>query len=475
MDMEKTWFVKNGVSKGAVADMLKKAQESGISVHGLEIFRGDECLVRLAPPPYEPTDKRQLYSLSKSFCSTAFGFCVTDGLISLDTRVLDVFPDKAPAIVTPWLDKMTFRHVISMNAGFERCTFPEVKFSDDGVKTFLSLAQKYEPGTHFVYNTAATYVVGAAVERLTGERLMDFLQRRFFTPAGITGNRWHTTADGIAEGGCGLHASVDDIAALGRLYLGKGVYEGKRYLSEKWVSDASSFISDNSMNGSPDWCAGYGCQFWRNAREGFRGDGACGQLCVVLPESNMVIAQVAEGFDMQKEMDLLFEMKGRLFDADTVTDAAFSAFLSSMYTEFTSPDRALPHEGETYVCEENVQGITQFSLCKENGKLSFTFCNGERVQSITAGCGEWVDNRFRGKYMRPTLKMLCDGKEDDIRAAACYRITETGVELILRNRLCPHFMKYLFTLENDTVSLRFEAFADFTIEETKPIIGRIRG
>ena len=468
------WEIKDGVSKQDIADYLKKAQESGISIHGLEIYRGDALLVRLAPPPYEPTDKRQLYSLSKSFCSTAFGFCVTDGLVSLDTRVLEVFPDKAPALVSPWIETLTFRHVISMNAGFERCTFPEVKFSADGVKTFLSLVQKYEPGTHFVYNTGATYVIGAAVERLTGERLMDFLQRRFFTPAGITGNRWHTTADGIAEGGCGLHASIDDIAALGRLYLNKGVYEGKRYLSEEWVKDASSFISDNSMNGSPDWCAGYGCQFWRNAREGFRGDGAMGQLCVVLPESNLVVAQVAECFDMQKEMDLLFEMKDHLSDPDTTDDAAFDAFLGGMYTEFTTPDRALPHENETYVCEKNVQGITQFSLRKEEDKLRFTFCDGERVQSILAGRGEWVDNRFRGKYMRPTLRMLADGKEDDIRVAACYRLTETGVELAMRNRYCPHFMKYIFTMEGDTVTLRFEAFADFTIEETKPIIGRIK-
>ena len=468
------WELQRGVSKQNLADYLKKAQESGISIHGLEIYRGDERLVRLAPPPYEPTDKRELYSLSKSFCSTAFGFCVTDGLVTLDTRVLDVFPDKAPAIVTPWIRDLTFRHVISMNAGFERCTFPEVKFSEDGVKTFLSLAQKYEPGTHFVYNTAATYVIGAAVERLTGERLMDFFQRRFFTPLGISGNRWHVTADGIAEGGTGLHASVDDVAALGRLYLGKGVYEGKRLLSEEWVRDASSFLSDNSMNGSPDWCAGYGCQFWLNAREGFRGDGAMGQLCVILPESNLVVAQVTECFDMQKEMDLLFEMKEHLFDPDPMDHAAFDAFLGGMYTEFTTPDRALPHENETFVCEENVQGITQFSLRKEKDKLRFTFCDGERAQSILAGRGDWIDNRFRGKYMRPTLRMLVDGKEDDIRVAACYRLTETGVELAMRNRYCPHFMKYIFAFEGEAVTLRFEAFADFTKEETKPIIGKIK-
>lgn len=466
-------YASADVSRETVAAYLARSQEKGISVHGLKIYRGDELVLRLAPPPYEPTDKRQLYSLSKSFCSTAFGFCVDDGLVSLDTRVLEVFPDKAPAIVTPYIEQLTFRHVISMNSGHERCVLPEVKYASDGVKRFLELWQKHQPGTRFVYNTAATYVIAAAVERLTGESLMDFLQRRFFTPAGLYGCRWNVTADGIAEGGCGLHASIDDIAALGRLYLGKGVYEGKRYLSEAWVAEASSPISDNSMNGTPDWCAGYGCQFWRNAREGYRGDGAMGQLCVILPESDLVVAQVTECFDMQKELDLLFDMKDHLFDKGTMTDEELDKVLGEMYTEFTTPDRPLANDGKTYRCEENIQGLTQITLRKEDDRLRFVFSDGTRVQSILCGRGQWIDNCFRGRYMRPTLGMLVDGMEDDIRVAACYRLNENGVEIAMRNRYCPHFMKYIFTVEGDTVTMRMEAFADFTRGEIRPIIGRL--
>ena len=464
-----TAFIADGVSRRCLTQYLKKSLESGISVHGLEIYHHDRLIVRFAPAPYEPTDKRQLYSLSKSFCSTAFGFCVDAGLVSLDTRVLDIFPDKAPKTVTPYLDMLTFRHVISMNCGHDRCIFDDVMRASDGVACFLAYPQTYEPGTRFMYSTAATYVIGAAVERLTGERLMDFLQRRFFTPAGIHGNRWLTTADGIAQGGCGLHTSVDDIAALGRLYLGKGVYEGKRYLSEKWVADASSFISDNSMNGSPDWCAGYGCQFWRNAREGFRGDGAMGQLCVVLPESDMVVAQVTECFDMQKEMDLLFEMKDGLFCDDGGTADEFDEYISTMYNEFTSPDRPLTNDGLTYICDANAQGLTTVCIRKENDKLRFVFTDGTRVQSILAGRGEWIDNRFRGSNMRPTLGMLADGKDDDIRVAAAYRMTDTGAELVMRNRFCPHFMKYIFTIDGNKLTMKLEAFADFVVGENKPI------
>lgn len=472
--MSRAAFLSAGVCRETVADYLLRAQKEGISIHGLEIYKGDQRIVRLAPPPYEPTDKRQLYSLSKSFCSTAFGFCVDDGLVTLDTRVLDVFPDKAPAIVTPWVDSLTFRNVISMNSGHERCVFPEIKYAADGVRRFLELAQKHQPGTRFVYNTAATYVIAAAVERLTGEHLMDFLQRRFFTPAGLSGSYWHTTADGVAEGGCGLHANIDDIAALGRLYLGKGIYEGKRYLSEDWVTEASSALSDNSMNGTPDWCAGYGCQFWCNAREGYRGDGAMGQLCVILPETDLVVAQVAECFDMQKELDLLFDMKERLFGESTMTEEELEQILATMYTEFTTSDRPLANDGKTYICDENVQGLTQMTLKKEGDKLRFLFSDGKRIQSILCGWGEWVDNQFRGKYMRPTLGMLADGVEDDIRVAACYRLNDNGAEIAMRNRHCPHFMKYIFTVEGDTVTMKMEAFASFTIGETKPITGRIK-
>lgn len=466
-------FLADGVCRGAVIEYFKKSKESGINIHGLELYRGDELLIRLAPAPYSPADKRELYSLSKSFCSTAFGFCVDDGLVSLDTRVLDVFPDKAPEVISDRLDRLTFRHVISMNSGHEADSFGTVvKYAEDGVKAYLAIEHKYEPGTHFVYDTAATYIIGAAVERVTGEKLLDFLQRRFLTPAGIEGNTWHITNSGVPESGCGFHASVDDIASLGRLYLNKGTLNGKRFLSEKWVADATSAISDNSSNGSPDWCAGYGCQFWRNSREGFRGDGACGQLCVVLPESDIVAAQVAECFDMQKEIDLLFELKDNLFAPETATDEELENYLNTLYAEGAGEDLPLKNDGALYVCESNVCGLHTVKLCKEENNLRFVFTDENKTQSILAGRGEWIENSFRGKYMRPTLEMLADGREDEITVSACYRITEKGAEIIMRNRRCPHFMKYVFDIDDNGLTLSFDAFASFVIGEKKSIKGR---
>ena len=108
------------------------------------------------------------------------------------------------------------------------------------------------------------------VRKYTGMTMYDFLSQRLFAPLGIAGTHWNAFADGNSQGAVGLHASADDIAKLGLLYLNKGVYNRKRMLSENWVETATKAWSDNSATGTPDWTAGYGFQFWRNAREGFR-------------------------------------------------------------------------------------------------------------------------------------------------------------------------------------------------------------
>ena len=146
---------------------------------------------------------------------------------------------------------------------------PEIKEDSDGVRAFLSAPVEHKPGTHFAYNTAATYLLSAIVTRRTGVSLLDYLNRKLFIPLGITNVRWRKYGGEICEGGVGAYLSCDDIIKLGRLYLGNGVFEGKRILSEEWVKEATMVHSDNSSNGTPDWSSGYGYQFWKNAVKDF--------------------------------------------------------------------------------------------------------------------------------------------------------------------------------------------------------------
>ena len=152
----------------------------------------------------------------------------------------------------------------------------------------MKFEPEFEPGTHFCYNNAATFMLSEIVGKYAGMTVYDFLSLRLFEPLGINNAHWNSFADGNSQGAVGLHVSTDYAAKLGLLYLNKGVYNGRRILSENWIKAATKVWSDTSTNGTQDWTSGYGFQFWKNFRDGFRGDGAFGQLCMVFPSKNNI-------------------------------------------------------------------------------------------------------------------------------------------------------------------------------------------
>jgi CubicO group peptidase (beta-lactamase class C family) len=121
---------------------------------------------------------------------------------------------------------------------------------------------------------------------------------------------WDASAEGHSLGGYGLHIRTEDIANFGQLYLQRGKWNGQQLLPEKWVEEATSKHVDNSKAPSgktSDWQQGYGFQFWRCQHNCFRGDGRDGQICLVIPEHDAVIAITAQTGQMQSELDLVWE------------------------------------------------------------------------------------------------------------------------------------------------------------------------
>ncbi len=213
-----------------------------------------------------------------------------------------------PEEVSDNLAAMKVRHLLSMSTGHAEDTSGNVFGAADGlfVKAFLACPVQYEPGTHFLYNTGATYVLAAIVQKLTGMPLMDYLTPRLFEPLGIEDALWDISPEGVVMGGFGLHVKTEDIARLGQLYLQKGVWNGQRILPEDWVAEATSLQVDNQPNDNVDWRQGYGYQFWRCQHNAYRGDGAFGQYCIVMPDQDAVIAITSGVGNMQAVLDLIW-------------------------------------------------------------------------------------------------------------------------------------------------------------------------
>jgi CubicO group peptidase (beta-lactamase class C family) len=254
----------------------------------------------------ESADKQHvLWSLSKSFTSTAVGFAVSEGKLSIDDPVLQYFPEDAPAEPSANLKAMRVRDLLTMSAGHQ----DEVNWraAPHWAKAFLAHPVPHKPGTHFRYNTPATYMLSAIVQKVTGQTVLQYLTPRLFEPLGIESPRWDNSPQGISIGGYGLFIRTEDIAKFGQLYLQKGQWNGRQILPAEWVDLATSRQVSNGSNPHSDWDQGYGFQFWRCRHDAYRGDGKDGQFCIVLPEQDAVIAITANTGNMQAELNVVWD------------------------------------------------------------------------------------------------------------------------------------------------------------------------
>ncbi|MBB6420267.1 serine hydrolase [Streptomyces sp. AK010] len=294
----------------AFLDALEAAPE--IEPHSLMIMRHGHLVASGWWAPYTPDRLHLLYSLSKSFTGTAAALAEAEGLLDFDAPVISYFPEFEAAITDPRSRAMLVRHVASMASGHRRDTVDEAFGRDpaEPVRGFLRLPPDEDPGTVFAYNQPATYTLAAIVQRVTGQSLSDYLRPRLLDPLGIGEVAWRRDRAGRELGFSGLHATTDAVARLGGLYLRDGLWEGRRLLPQGWAARASlTHIPTAGAMGDvdrQDWDRGYGYQFW-TSRHGYRGDGAYGQFCLVLPEHDVVIAATSATERMQEYLNLVWE------------------------------------------------------------------------------------------------------------------------------------------------------------------------
>jgi CubicO group peptidase (beta-lactamase class C family) len=245
--------------------------------------------------PYSAERPHLLYSLTKSFTSVAVGLAISDGLLALDDRVVDVLPDHVPDDISEQARRLTVHHLLSMTVGNREDSLSEAwrLEPDDLVKGFLRTPFPDAAGSRHVYDNSTTYVLARMVERVTGRGLPEFLDERLFAPMGIDHAEWDRVASGAAFGFHGLHLTTEAIAAFGELLLRGGRWHDRQLVPRAWVDLATTRHVDTlplpNWLRNPDFESGYGYQFWIS-RHGYHGHGSYGQYCVVVPEHDLVIA-----------------------------------------------------------------------------------------------------------------------------------------------------------------------------------------
>ncbi|QDT39885.1 serine hydrolase domain-containing protein [Stratiformator vulcanicus] len=297
-----------GISSEAILEFVNAADQQVDQMHSFMLVRHGRVVAEGWWAPEAADKPHILWSLSKSFTSMAVGLAVEEGKLSIDDKVLSFFPDEAPDDPSANLKAMTVRDLLTMATGHD--PIPHMEPDDQWVEKFLATPVVKQPGSDFLYSTPGTFMLSAIVQKVTGETVNDYLKPRLFTPLGIKDPRWDKNPQGITIGGYGLYICTEDIAAFGQFLLQGGKWNGKQLVPEEWVAKATSLQIDNPdgpHSGNADWRQGYGFQFWQCRHNAFRGDGRDGQICLVLPEHDAVIAITAKTSQMQLQLDLIWK------------------------------------------------------------------------------------------------------------------------------------------------------------------------
>lgn len=431
-----------GCNPNAILRYIENTTKDGVRLRAFRMYRKG-LTAEATFGPHKPEDRMHLYSLSKSFTSVCVGIAQDMGLLHVDEKMLDIFPECAPAEISEYLAEMTLGNVLSMQSGHAVCHLDQMRFSENAVKTFLAMPVVHKPGTTFVYSTGGTCVCGAAVEKRSGMKLNDFMDKYLFSKLGIKKPHVLTLADGTHAGGIGIFLSPDDLFRFGMMMLHGGEYNGVRIVSKEWCDAATAAIADNSCNGTPDWVAGYGYQFWRNARGGFRGDGAYGQLCIVLPEEDTVFALQAEAANMQTEVDRIYE----LLDSIEEDSSASCAELEHVVSAYNAAPKTDASVERTYEFTGNPAGIHSASLSTKDGVLTVRFETAYGIQLLKAGDGEWVESHPMLRYCNPSINALDPhfGSIETLHIRSRFETENGMIRVICKHIDTPHTQTFTFS------------------------------
>ena len=275
----------HGISSKRIYSMLLELEgERRANVHNLMVIKDGVVISECSRAGYDVNHWHLSHSMTKSVIGMAVGLLYDDGLVSLDTRLVDIFPE------IPYKDKrftsITIEHLLTMTSGNpfgEAGSITEVEWS----RAFFESTLMYSPGTGFFYNSMNSYILSRVVSELSGMRVQDYVGKRIFEPLGITNYFWEIGPEGCEKGGWGLYLSAESWAKLGIMFMGGGTYLGKRIISDRWIK-----LSGETHAIAPEFNGdfNYGYQMWVG-RESHQllFNGMLGQNVWMCPDNNLIV------------------------------------------------------------------------------------------------------------------------------------------------------------------------------------------
>ena len=289
------WRPENlGLSSQSVLRFIDELEKYGINMHGFSLNLDNRIAAEAYWNPFHSRFQHRMYSVGKSMVALGIGLLEAEGQLHLSDRICRHFPEKLPADLHPYIEAMTIRHLLTMQTAHS-CTAYKRSDTDDWVTSFFRVEPDTIPGSYFSYDTSATHVMTALIEKLSGLSLMDYLRNAFLDEIGFSKDaKFHSDPMGVSQGGSGLVCTQEDIRNLGYLILKEGKLQGKQLLPAAFLRQAISKQVSTDFQPFYDERWGYGFQIWMTRHGGFALYGLGGQLVIGIPEREILFVSTAD-------------------------------------------------------------------------------------------------------------------------------------------------------------------------------------
>ena len=433
-----------GVSSKEVQAFIDHCMEANKELHSIIVIRHGKVACEAYREPFGPDYKHMMYSVSKSFTSTAIGFAIEEGYISLDTKFVDIFPEARGDKPDANLEKMSVEDLLTMRSGLSVTPMMD-KRRDRWFKDILSSSWISEPGTEFLYISENMYLLCCIIHKVVGMSVMKYLQPRLFEPLGIVDPYWETCPRGIEAGGWGLMIKTEDLAKFTLCYLNGGKFQGKQVIPEWWAREAVKAHADSSVTSKDsDTVVGYGYCFWRNGsyEKSFRADGMFSQFGIGFEDLDACVAITGGEVWEQGMRDIVWEHFPKAFIDDASEEEAvelsipaypkleakprsyMEKWLADRKIKFIKPpilDLAgypvsiLPLPA-SFMEKDKAGNITDITIVPNGEEIVFSWREGDESNSIRVGMdGEYRwDKMTLGQIEYTTCSVGCWNNETEL-------------------------------------------------------------
>lgn len=398
-----------GISSASILKFMKELEFKEIPMHSLLIIRYGKLVAETYYSPYKKESLHRMFSVTKSFTSIAIGLLAESGLLSLEDKIADYFPEMLPESgVHPYIAETTIKDMLKMSSAHENTTY-KFDLEKDWVKSFFNITPSHYPGSIFSYDTSSSHTLAALVEKLTGVKMLDYLRSKFLNDLEFSKDSYIISdPDGVSMGGSGLMATPMDLAKVAWTIIREGKWEDKQLLPKWYLEEAIKNQIDTSVKGgTTEEKQGYGYQIWRIRNDGYALFGMGGQLAICIPKEDLLIITTADtqgmGGGVQAIYDTFWSEVYDNLSNKTLTEdkEKFDALQSVLRENQIKPvkgelfnSKVNTVNGSTYKFNENSMGLENIKIEWEENSGIFFFENKNGKHELRFGIGEHIEGKF---------------------------------------------------------------------------------